>query len=227
MSVVDQTRHNVVPFISGETKAFKDQILLRALKQKGTKLEDSPKALSVNPFTFDQILECLNSGAFEGLNELVESSIFTQRQELFKALILQGMESGNVPGSLSSEELSLSALNAFLEASNGSGTGKLGEDKIRAWFKSQIQDNLALILMDKLGVSEVNEKIAQQQNVYREGFCSLVKPSGWNLNKVKSYRYVLAMSEDSNHPITRKLSGLLDKVEDNLKALESEELLMG
>jgi hypothetical protein len=161
-------RHSFVAYVasgSGKTTAYAGQRLsvVRFKKDKnGNKAKDS-QAVSIP----------VASLATEDYTVLA-----THITDWFKSVQDEIIREKCIGGSsdVSDEEISVSAVNAFLVAQ--SAGDRLTSEAIKEWFNAELNDPLLVAFADKLGIGdapneEQSKKLEQMCNVYRDKFGSL------------------------------------------------------
>lgn len=210
MSNID-TRHNIIPFVSGETKALSGQTLLRVLKDKGTVVN---KAVSVPPLETTAIAD-------PRLAEFLMECLETKRQELFKALILSRPQASTIDGA----EVGIDAIVGFI------GSGKaLTLDAIRAWYAG-ISESMIIGFGMKLGVNDIptqEQEILVARTVHAVGkILELLAGKDMPMLSEKqrgAIRYVLECApEESLGTVSTKISSMLEKMEENVDPLSALE----
>lgn len=166
------TSHAIVPFDSAKSKAFTGQRLskvsYKTKKVNGVESKLQSVCASIPQINPEYVAENLTS--FTGhVIELIER---TQ-----DAMIREMYESGlsNVPD----ESISIQAVLAYLD-SQASGA-RLSKEQIAAWFDTSLADTLSIAFADKIGIDadgsnctpEMEQKVAQAVNVYRDKISSL------------------------------------------------------
>jgi hypothetical protein len=200
-------RHSVVPFVSGETKALSEQRLAKiGYKDRGkNKAKFTSVAVSVPQIDPAQIQENYNRllPHFGTFLESVQDSVIRSLYE----------SSDGTLTSVSNDDIGIGACVNFLEAeSNGS---RLTAEKIREWFSTDLADNMAVWIAEKLGFASDTgddlspaqlEVIAKNVHAYRETFATL---SGKNVfldpKKIQSLQNAMSLCAENDADIAQKL----------------------
>lgn len=225
-------RHNVLPFVAGESKALSGQRLAKvgykqtkAMTDKG---EVAPQSICVSlPMIVGQdIRENLESllphiGAWL---ETVQDNVLRSLYEARKYEL----------SSVSDEELSIGQCVNYLEAE--SSGGRLTKEYLDGWFTREIADSLYVVIADKLGfvpadaaegseleVTPDQDSVVQKHlNGYR---ALMVGLTGKNLSldqkQVNGLRKALELCAPAECAVTPRLMSKLDQIEK-----ESRELLV-
>lgn len=216
MSVIS-TRHSVVPFVSGESKAFENQRLAKiTYKPRGKNAAKFPSV-------------CVSVPAVPELDDVQVSRMMPHIQAICANAqdgIIRSMyeSSDGTLKEVSDSDISIDSVIAYLEAE---ATGsRLTAEKIKEWFKADVAENLTVMLAEKLGFSEMNdaqmETIGKHLNAYADVFASLAgKMVSLDQNKITKLRAALALGKDDESDISMKITAKLDAME----AKPMEELL--
>ena len=142
MSVISET-HNVVGY-SGKEKALAGQRLSKVTyktdKESGVK-KDS-KCVSVPLVTASEVIENVVA-----LAPLVADWL----QSVQDKMIRERVEAGAAV--ITSEEIGISAVVAYMEASGDSTGNRLTKEVVSEWFEGNVAEELAMVLAEKMGVS--------------------------------------------------------------------------
>ena len=219
-------RHNVLPFVAGESKPLSGQRLAKvgykqtaAMTQKG---EIAPKSICVSLplIQKDQITQNLESllphiGAWL---ETVQDNVLRSLYEARKFDL----------SSVSDEELSIGQCVNYLEAE--SSGGRLTKEYLESWFAGNMSDGLYVLIASKLGfvsdaqladdsasvdVSEDQDVVIQKHlNGYK---ALLVGLSGKNVSlstgQIKGLRKALEICAPEGDSVAARLNQKLDVIE--------------
>lgn len=174
MSIIDTAAHSVVSYEAGKTKAFAGQRLSKVTWKTSNDKESQwygikrdSKAVSLPLVTSEEI-----SGNLVALSPYVAEYLHGVQDKIVRARIEAGASS------ISMAEVSVAGILEYLEAED-TGTGaRLTKESVGQWFDSEIAENLALVLMEKLGVSEVptdaeSAQILKVVDTFKEKVASL------------------------------------------------------
>lgn len=224
-------RHNVLPFIAGESKALSGQRLAKvgykqtkAMTDKG---EVAPPSICVSlPQLVGQDIQdniqalLPHIGAWlEGVQDNVLRSLYEARKYDLS--------------SVSDEELSISQCVNYLEAE--STGGRLTKEYLEGWFTREISDSLYVVIADKLGfvqddpesdgwkpTADQDATISKHLNGYRSLMVSLTgKNVSLDQKQVNGLRKALELCAPAECAVTPRLLSKLDQIEK-----ESRELLV-
>jgi hypothetical protein len=204
------TRHSIMPFVSGETAPMQGQRLAKVgYKDRGENKAKFPSIAISVPFIDPTELESNFKRLlphFGTFLEGVQDSVIRSLHE----------SSGGTLREVSDDDIGITACLNYLEAASG-GT-RLSAETIRAWFVSDLQDNLSVMIAEKLGFEEMSpgqmEVIAKKLHAYAETFCMLAgKSVSWPDGKLKSLKTAVDLAADSEltAKITRKITELAEK----------------
>ena len=163
-------RHTVVPFIAGKSSALSGQRLSRCLYKpdRKTGIQKYPSVCVSVP---ELELE-LDEQTIEKLAPHILGLIEGAQDKILKSLYESGK--GKL-SSISNEDISLNACIAYLEL-EASG-GRLTKEFLNAWFNENVQDNLAVVIAEKMGMSDPSEKdwevVGKKVNGYRDMLSAL------------------------------------------------------
>lgn len=193
-------RHAVIPFVSGESKAFSGQRLARVGYKK---TKDNPNPLpsvcASIPFlpvpTSEQITALLPH--IGRMLEDAQDGIF---RSLYEA-------SGGTLGNLEDADITIDACISYLNA-QATG-GKLSGDAIKAWFDSVLAEDLTALVATKLRFAEITAEnlptIRKHVNAYRDLLASLAGYKGTMQEKQRNGLLVALELAPSGDPMAQKL----------------------
>lgn len=152
MSIIDTENHNIVPYVSGTTKAFTGQRLAsfnwKTVTDKSSVyygIKRESKAVSLPMITAEAITDNLIV-----LMPHIVSMLHSVQDKIIKAKLEIG---GDSVVSIGNELINMKAIVEYLGDSNESG--RLTKESVAAWFDESISNSLSVVLADKLGISEV------------------------------------------------------------------------
>lgn len=219
MSVVSD-RHNVVPFVAGKSQAFPEQRLARVgYKTTAKQKAKFPSVCASVPMIQDQeIVDRIND-----LVPYVRTMLEETQDKVFRSLY----ESSD--GSLTSiadSEISVNACIAWLEME--STGGRLTKEAVEKWFDSELQDNLVVLIAEKLKFDDPNEEQMVTINKHIKGYREVISSlSGGKTflqpNQIKGVRTALALCDDDSEMV-KKLTSRLDSMEKQPKIEDLLEL---
>ena len=217
MSLISN-RHSVVPFVSGESKAFENQRLAKiTYKPRGKNAAKFPSVCVSVPQVNPQDIQDNIKRLLPHIGTMLENAQDGVIRSMYESSDGQLKE-------VADSDISIDSVIAFLEAE---ATGsRLTADKIKEWFKADVAENLTVMLAEKLGFSEMNdaqmETIGKHLNAYAEVFASVSgKMVSLDPNKISKLRAALALAKDDESEVAIKITAKLDAME----AKPMEELL--
>lgn len=142
MSNIDN-RHNVVPFVSGKSVAFKDQRLAKVGYKSTTKNKAKFPSIcvSIPPVSDNMVTENV-----EKLIPYIRMMIEETQDKVIRGLY-EG-KGGNL-SSISDEEIGVDACIGYLEMETTGG--RLTKEAVTDWFEENLADTLTVVLAEKLG----------------------------------------------------------------------------
>lgn len=218
MSVISNA-HTIVPFVSGETKAYQDQRLAKiGYKPRDNKPAKFPSvAVSIPTIPENDIVD--------NVSRLLPA--ITTMLEGVQDNIIRGMYE-NSEGTLKTvlgEDIGIHAIIAYLEAETVGS--RLTAEKIKEWFVDTLADPLTVYLSHKLGFGDDPnaaqlETIAKHVNAYRDTFAVLsgkmVFMEGKKINSLIT-ALELINEEGETDIVTRKITAKLEELK-NKPAIE-------
>jgi len=218
MSVISN-RHQVNKFVAGKSQPLANQRLAKI----------GYKSSKINPAKFASV--CVSVPMIDPKEVITDFTpwfphLRTLMENAQDGIIKSLYESSN--GQLTTvgdDEIGYSAILAFLEAeANG---GRMTKEFLVAWFNQELQDNLTVVIAEKLGFEELNEEqektVSKHVNAYRELISSLA--GGKTLlqeTQVKSLQKVLELTANEDDETVKKLNLRLENM---LKKEKIEDLL--
>lgn len=214
-------RHSIQHFTAGESKPLTGQRLAKIGYKKSKDNPNPAKSIcvSVPQIVVDQI-------SAEQIQSLMPHliSVLENAQDGIVRSLYESRDCDIAKfSSVSDEEISVNACIAFLNAE--SSGGRLTKEWIEHWFVQNVEDNLTVVIAEKLGFTEITEDnqvvIDKHLNAYRE----LMKSLGGNkisLNKaqISGLRRAIEISSVEDET-AKKLTAKLNDVEKS-----AEELLL-
>jgi hypothetical protein len=150
MSIIDTLNHSVVTY-DGKNKPFTGQRLSK-VTWKTCNDKNSPY------FNIKRESKCVSLPVLVAQN--IEDNMHALAPHLISYLhgvqdkmVREMLDAGNNVVSISTSDISIPAILEYLESSDESG--RLTKESVGAWFDSTLADQLAMLLGEKLGVSEV------------------------------------------------------------------------
>jgi len=208
MSMIS-TRHSVVPFVAGTTKAFESQRLAKVGYKSTAKnpakfasIAVSVPTLDVADWTqeqMDRLAPHINAMAWKAQDDVIRNLYETSE--------------GNLT-SVSDDDISPAQILAYLDAEQ---TGdRLTKEKIVKWFDESLRDNLTVIICEKLQIQDTNDsRVAQHLAGYRGLFGSLSKDSGalqeTQIRGLRKALEVTATDDEIGSKLATKLDGMLNR----------------
>lgn len=215
-------RHNVVEFKSGRSVPFTGQRLIRVMYKpdRKTKVQRYPSVCVSVP----QISEPLSDDVIQSLNPYILNLLRDTQDKIVKGLY---EAKDGALSSISDADISLTSIIQFLENENTGG--RLTKEFLIQWFNENVQDNLSIVIAEKLGIADPTdkdwEKINKSVNGYRDMISSLsggaVMYSPGQCTALLKCLEIAGVDDDVNKKLVNRLNNMLNpsKVED-LLALE-------
>lgn len=151
MSIIDTSNHSVVTYDPKSSKPFTGQrlskVTWKTCNDKASpyyNIKRESKCVSLPLVTSDEISTNL---------AILTPHITAFLHGVQDKIVREMLDSGNNVVSISTNEVSITAICEYLESSDESG--RLTKDGINLWFDNVVSDSLAAVLADRLGVSEV------------------------------------------------------------------------
>jgi len=204
MSVISD-RHQFVEFTSGQSKPMMDQRLAKV----GYKNKSGKKSQCVS-------IPKLDNGDVERINLAFPADLRKRAEDFQDALIRSLYESGK--SEVSTEEVSVPQILAYLEAENASG--RLSAEKVKEWWNGEFQDTAIPVLSEKYK-TEDPEELKKKAKVWGDTFQAICGNSAVDITKV---RQLMTMAEfvDSDDVIGNRVKV---KLEAMIKEFETQEAL--
>lgn len=223
MSVIGN-RHNLSAFVAGTSKPQSGQRLAKigykqtaAMSAKG-EIAPASVCASVPAITSDQI-EPHITRLLPYIGAMLESAQDGIIRSLYES-------SGHVMGSISDDDISVSACISYLAAE--AAGDRLGKDQIGVWFDSEISENLTVFVAEKLGFAELTpdalKTCAKHVGIYRDLIASLA--GGKTIltpQQINGCKKAIALCANSDR-IAQKLNDRLIAMENPKKQQEFLEL---
>ena len=219
-------RHNVQPFIAGESKALSGQRLAKVgykqTKAMSDKGEIAPKSICVSVpfFSGDDVM-----GNIDALIPHIGNWL-----ESVQDNVIRGIYEGRKYDlqSVSDEEISVSQCVNFLEAE--SSGGRLTKEYLESWFAGNMSDGLYVLIASKLGFvsdadmadSENSIEVSEDQDTviqkHLNGYKALlVGLSGKNISldvkQINGLRKALEICAPEGDAVAQRLNQKLDVIE--------------
>lgn len=207
------TRHNVLPFVAGTSKAFGDQRLAKI----GYKSSTDKKTKREIPAKFPSV--CVSvppvSNWSENQNQRLLPHFRTMLEGVQDKVIKSLYESKEgALSSVSDEDISIDQCIAFLESE---ATGdRLTKEKIGEWFDANLRDNLTVVIAEKLGTEDIEDiRVTQHLVGYRGLFGKLSKDSGElqepQIRGLRKALEVCAVDDDVSARLIGKLESMMNR----------------
>lgn len=218
------TYHSVVPFTAGD-KALSGQRLAKIGYKSSKKNPARFKsvAVSVPHIQPDYIREQLNA-LLPHIGTMLENA----QDGLIRSLY-EGAD-GSL-SKVSDDEISISAIIGFMNAE--AAGDRLTKERIEAWFKSELLENLSAQIAEKLGylsgdgelTAEQESTVSKHVKVYMDVLSMLAGGKTLLAEKqIKGCRNALALCPDDSDVIAVRLNARLDAMEKKEKIEEMLEL---
>lgn len=149
MSIIDTANHSVVNFDPKSSKAFTGQRLSKVSYKTITDKENpmcgikrDSKCVSIPMIPASAVVSNINALApyFVEYLQTVQDKIIREKIDANSSVI-------------NNEDISIAAMIEWLDSNNESG--RLTKESVAKWFSETIEENLAVVLADKLGVSDI------------------------------------------------------------------------
>lgn len=214
-------RHNVNPFVSGESKPLTGQRLAR-VGYKGT---EENKAKGFKSICVSVPFISLSSEDMETYKESFKNILVNAIESAQDGIIKSLYESsGATLSSVGDDDLSLVNCLAFIEAeSNG---GRLSKEFLESWFDSTLAENLTVVIADKLGFDDLNDDQMLVVEKHLNGYKGLISSLAGNktilsATQMSGIRRALELSKVDDEVCVK----LNKKLDDMGKKPKIEELL--
>lgn len=211
MSNVD-TRHNVFPFVSGESKPFSGQRLAKV----GYKSSKTNPAKFPSVYASIPVLDSWTENQNVRLRPFLVQMVQDTQDKVFRSLY---ESSDGTLTSISDADISVDQVIAYLESES---TGdRLTKEKIGEWFEASMKDNLTVVIADKLGTENVEDvRIGQHLKGYKELFMSLSKDSGaLQDTQIRGLRKAIEVSSVDDE-VSKRLDAKLEAMQNRPPMLE-------
>lgn len=149
MSIIDTAGHSVVAYVAGTTKPFSGQRLSKVTYKTITDKDSAmygikrdSKCVSLPPVASNDVIANV---------QILAPVIAEYLQTVQDKIVRERIDCG--AASISVQEISIAACIEWLDSNNESG--RITKDSVNQWFDTEISDNLAMVLAEKLGVSAV------------------------------------------------------------------------
>ena len=217
-------RHTVNPFVAGKSEPLSGQRLAR-VGYKKTKENPNPLpsiCVSIPPVDAAQIQGAILAGLMPSIVQLVEDA----QDGIIRAA---NDSSGGTLTTVTDEMICLESVVAFLSAKQAGE--RLSAESIAAWFSAKVEDNLSVLVADKLGFSDITEDnqpvIDKHVKVYGD-ICGMLAGKNLTRNSLsesqkRTIRTCVKISEDDSG-IGAKLIAKLEELEKKVDITEALEL---
>ena len=144
-------RHSMVPFVSGESKAFTGQRLAKVGYKQTTQMtkagEKAPQSVCVS-------IPPIESSEIETHWEALIPHVRVMLESAQDGIVRSLYESAHhTCRDVTDDEISVSACIGYLIAQNEGD--RLTKERIDRWFESEVAENLSVILAEKLGFTDI------------------------------------------------------------------------
>jgi hypothetical protein len=204
------TRHNIVKFESGKSQAFTGQRLAKVgyKTTKQTKAKFDSVCVSLPKIEEQTILD--NS---HRLVPYIRNLLETAQDGIIRSLY---ETSGGLLSSIDDSELSIDSILGFLSAeSNG---GRLTKEVIADWFVQHVQDNLTVVVAEKLGFQELTETEMDVVNKQLNMFSGLAQSLAAGTTVLSAQqktglRKIIDLANDAGQKVSDALTARLDAMD--------------
>lgn len=219
-------RHNVLPFISGESKPLNGQRLAKVGYKQTKKMQEAgevaPESICVS---LPKIPNAEIETHWQGLIPHVRTLLETAQDGIIRSLYEGKKCDRAIFSSVSDEELNVSACIAFLE-SEASG-GRLSKEYLESWFDKNLNDNLFVVIAEKLGFNDPTDAQTEVVMKHLAGYKALIAGmSGKNLSLQQSQitgirraLEVCSVDDETSEKLIKKLDEMEQKKVEQLLAL--------
>lgn len=219
MSIIS-SRHQITRFIAGTTAGSSKPMNEQRLAKIGYKSSKN------QPARFQSVCasvpQIASSEIFGSMNELipyVRTLLESAQDGIIRSLYESSV--GTLDG-INDEEISIDACIAYLECEQNGG--RLTKELLENWFVHNVQDNLSIVIAEKLHTEDLDDpRVAQNVNVYKGLISSLAGAKTiFSDVQIKSAQKALELSS-SEDEISKKLTVRLEsmskkgKIEDLLE----------
>lgn len=174
MSVVSN-RHLFVEFKSGESKAFKlEDGTEQRLAKVGYKAKSGKKSQCIS-------VPKLSDGEVTQINTAFPADL-RKRAEDFQDDLIRSLYEVNKKSEVSSEEIAVPQILAYLEAENSSG--RLSAEKVKEWWNGEFQD-IALPVLSEKYATEDADVLTKKAKAWGDAFQALTGNSVSDITKVR------------------------------------------
>ena len=204
-------RHNVVEFKSGKSVPLTGQRLVRVMYKpdRKTKIQKYQSVCVSVP----QITEPLDCDTLDKLNPYILNLLREGQDKIVKSMY--EAKNGDL-SSISDEDISLSSIIQFLENENTGG--RLTKEFLISWFNENVQDNISIVIAEKLGLDNPSdkdwEKINKSVNGYRDMLSSLsggaVMYSRGQCTALLKCLEVGGVDDDVNKKLVNRLNNMMN-----------------
>jgi len=186
MSIVSD-RHSFVEFISGQSKPFKDeQGNEQRLAKVGYKSKSGKKSVCVS-------IPRLDDGDVNRINAAFPVDLRKRAEDFQDSLIRSLYESDK--SEVSTEEISVSQVLAYLEAENSAG--RLSADKVKEWWNGEFQDIAVPVLSEKYQTEDEKE-LAKKSKAWGDVFVAITGNSAVDITRLHQLRSMCEFVESED-----------------------------
>lgn len=225
MSIIDTLNHSVVAYVAGSTKPFAGQRLAKVTYKTVTDKDSAlcgikreSKCVSIPMIPASDVI---------GNVQVLAPYLIEYLQGVQDKIVRESIDAGSL--SISMESIGISGICEWLESNNESG--RLTKDSVASWFNENIAETLAVILADKLGVSETptNAESAQIMKVvdtYKDKISALAGgKTSYDPKMCESLKKALSMAPDGDVLKGRFVARLDKMIAESMKGIDLMDLL--
>lgn len=201
-------RHQVVEFISGQTKPMTGQRLARVGYKGHPKFKSVACSIPMLHISQDEYMQ--HKDAFI---EILTDKLCETQDKVLKAAYEKA--NGVLPLSIAEEEFSLPKLLQMLQESEGS---RITKEFVIQWCNTNIRDTLTVLIADRMGIEDIESPeflqiLAQQENGIYPLFANLLdKNPALSKVQVQNLAKILSMSGTDDR-IAQKLNKKLEEMQ--------------
>lgn len=211
-------RHQVIPFVAGESKPLSGQRLAKVGYKTSKKTPAKFKSICVSVPQIDptEVQEKI-SRLLPHIGTMLENAQDGIIRSLYES------QEGNL-SSVADHEISIDSCIAFMDAE--AAGDRLKKEHIESWFDAEISENLFILVAEKLGFTEPNADqtgvIQKHVKTYRDVISMLAGgKTRLEEKQIKGCRVALSLG-NTDGGIGQKLMNRLDQME---KAPKIEDML--
>ena len=198
MSIIDNAAHSVVSYDPKSSKPFSGQRLSKV--QYKTVTDKSSELYGIKRPSMCVSIPIISTEAvvtnITALAPHVIGYLHGVQDKMIKEMIENGQKS------ITNESISIAGILDWLEVNNESG--RITKETVGNWFDETISENLAVVLADKMGVSEVptdaeSNQIMKAVSAFKEKIASLAGgKTSYEPKVAESLKKCLALAEEGD-----------------------------